>query len=114
MRLLLAARLSQTTRGQTGITSQDQDMADWADDQGHIIVATVATTRAAPLPCGTGPTSSRGSLNRVDGPVRRHRRGQARPAVTRGLLGRGSYPEVGRGQRQDPVHRGQEHEVATR
>lgn len=42
MRLLLAARLSQTTRGQTGITSQDQDMADWADDQGHIIVATVA------------------------------------------------------------------------
>lgn len=42
MRLLLAARLSQTTRGQTGITSQDQDMQEWSEDHGHTIVATVA------------------------------------------------------------------------
>jgi hypothetical protein len=42
MRLLLAARLSRTMRGQTGIDTQDMDARDWAQDEGHQIIATVA------------------------------------------------------------------------
>lgn len=46
MRLILAARLSQTMRGQTGIDTQDMDARDWARDLGHQIVATVADRKS--------------------------------------------------------------------
>lgn len=42
MELLLAARLSRTADGQTGITTQDQDARRWAQEHGHTIVATAA------------------------------------------------------------------------
>src|SRR5580704_787209 len=46
MRLILAARLSQTMRGQTGNDTQDMDARDWAKDAGHQIVATVADRKS--------------------------------------------------------------------
>jgi DNA invertase Pin-like site-specific DNA recombinase len=42
MRVIVAARLSQTSAGQTGIDTQDQDAEAWAQREGHDIVATVA------------------------------------------------------------------------
>ena len=42
MRLLLAARLSQTSDGQTGIESQDALTRRWAEANGHVIVAVAA------------------------------------------------------------------------
>jgi hypothetical protein len=46
MRLLLAARLSQLAKGQTGIDTQDEDARYWASDAGHQIVATVADRKS--------------------------------------------------------------------
>jgi site-specific DNA recombinase len=48
MRLLLAARLSQLAKGQTGIDTQDEDARYWASDAGHQIVATVADRKSGP------------------------------------------------------------------
>jgi site-specific DNA recombinase len=42
MRLLLAARLSRSGDGQTGIDTQDQDARAWAEAQGHQIVGVAA------------------------------------------------------------------------
>lgn len=42
MRLLVAARLSQTHDGQTGIESQDAETRRWAEAEGHVIVGVVA------------------------------------------------------------------------
>lgn len=42
MRLLLAARLSVTVAGQTGIETQDQHAREWAEREGHEIVAVAA------------------------------------------------------------------------
>ena len=43
MRLLLAARLSQLTRGgETGIDTQDEDAREWAPRNGHTIVGVAA------------------------------------------------------------------------
>lgn len=39
MRLVLAARLSQLAKGQTGLDTQDEDARAWADAHGHIIIA---------------------------------------------------------------------------
>jgi site-specific DNA recombinase len=39
MRLVLAARLSQLTKGQTGLDTQDEDARAWAAAHGHTIVA---------------------------------------------------------------------------
>lgn len=48
MRLLHAARLSQRARGheQTGIESSDREAQQWAEANGHVIVATVADTKS--------------------------------------------------------------------
>jgi hypothetical protein len=46
MKLILAARLSQTAKGQTGIDTQDEDARYWASDGGHQIVATVADRKS--------------------------------------------------------------------
>jgi hypothetical protein len=42
--VIIAARLSQKTKGrkQTGIESQDEDAREWGKEQGHSVVATVA------------------------------------------------------------------------
>ena len=44
MRLILAARLStrKTQKGDIGITTQDQQGREWAEREGHTIVAVVA------------------------------------------------------------------------
>jgi hypothetical protein len=46
MDVIIAARRSQVAKGytQTGIESQDEDARDWAEDEGHHVVATVADT----------------------------------------------------------------------
>src|SRR5579859_5869314 len=52
MRLLLAARLSQLARGQTGMDTQDDDARAWAVGKGHTVVAAVAdriSGRVSPL-----------------------------------------------------------------
>jgi hypothetical protein len=46
MRLLLAARLSRVTNGQTGIESQDRLAREWAEREGHQIVATAADKKS--------------------------------------------------------------------
>jgi DNA invertase Pin-like site-specific DNA recombinase len=42
MDVIIAARLSQLGEGQEGIYSQDEDAQEWAEDNGHNVVATVA------------------------------------------------------------------------
>jgi hypothetical protein len=46
MEVIIAARRSQVAKGytQTGIESQDEDARDWAKDEGHDVIATVADT----------------------------------------------------------------------
>jgi DNA invertase Pin-like site-specific DNA recombinase len=56
MRLLLAARLSQMTRGgETGIETQDEDAREWAEDNGHEIIAVAADTKSGPTPMWDRP-----------------------------------------------------------
>ena len=50
MRLLLAARLSQLAKGQTGIDTQDEDARRWAQEHGHTIVATAADRISGRVP----------------------------------------------------------------
>jgi len=45
MRLILAARLSRLSDGQTGIETQDEDAREWAEANGHIIIAVAADTK---------------------------------------------------------------------
>lgn len=40
-RVIIAARLSRTVTGQSGIETQDQAARQWAEDHGHTVVATV-------------------------------------------------------------------------
>jgi site-specific DNA recombinase len=42
MRLLVAARLSKLATGQTGLESQDAEVASWAEREGHTVVAVAA------------------------------------------------------------------------
>lgn len=42
MRILIAARLSQAKKGQTGIDTQDYHSREWAEREGHTVVAVVA------------------------------------------------------------------------
>lgn len=46
MRLLLAARLSRLSDGQTGIETQDEDAREWAEHNGHTIVAVAKDTKS--------------------------------------------------------------------
>ena len=49
MRVIIAARLSRIAKGQTGIDTQDLDARDWAEDNGHVIIATVADRKSGRL-----------------------------------------------------------------
>lgn len=44
MRVIVAARLSQKRKGQTGIDTQDQDAHAWAEAHGHTVVEVLADT----------------------------------------------------------------------
>lgn len=57
MRLLLAARLSQVSDGQTGIETQDQDAHEWAKVNDHEIIAVAADKKS-----GTKAMSERPNL----------------------------------------------------
>ncbi|HLX48569.1 MAG TPA: recombinase family protein [Streptosporangiaceae bacterium] len=41
MKVIVAARLSQDAEGQTGLDTQDEDAQEWAEDNGHEVIATV-------------------------------------------------------------------------
>jgi len=46
MEVIIAARLSQIGEGQEGIYSQDEDAQEWAEENGHTVVATVADIKS--------------------------------------------------------------------
>jgi len=46
MRLILAARLSRLSDGHTGIDTQDEDAREWAEANGHTIIAAPADTKS--------------------------------------------------------------------
>ena len=48
MRVIIAARLSRIARGQTGIDTQDEDAREWAGDEGHEVIATIADRKSGP------------------------------------------------------------------
>lgn len=49
MRVIIAARLSRKGKGQTGIDTQDLDSRDWAEDNGHEVIAMVADRKSGVL-----------------------------------------------------------------
>ncbi len=49
MRVIIAARLSRIAKGQTGIDTQDEDAREWAEDNGHEVIATIADRKPGPL-----------------------------------------------------------------
>ena len=55
MRLLLAARLSRLRDGATGIETQDEDAREWAETNGHTIVAVAADSKPGPTPMWDRP-----------------------------------------------------------
>lgn len=55
MRLILAARLSRLSDGQTGIETQDDDAREWAEANGHTIVAVAADSKPGPTPMEERP-----------------------------------------------------------
>src|ERR1700750_852021 len=48
MRVIIAARLSRLAKGQTGIDTQDEDAREWAQENGHEVIATIADRKAGP------------------------------------------------------------------
>ena len=50
MRVIIPARLSQTSEGQTGIESQTDEATRYADGQGWTVVATVADHKSGTVP----------------------------------------------------------------
>jgi hypothetical protein len=52
MRLILAARLSRRSDGQTGIETQDEDAREWAEANGHTIVAVAKDTKSGTAAMG--------------------------------------------------------------
>jgi DNA invertase Pin-like site-specific DNA recombinase len=46
MRVIIAARLSQESEGQTGIDTQDEDAQEWAENEGHEVIETIADKKS--------------------------------------------------------------------
>ena len=46
MRVIVAARLSRIAKGQTGIDTQDEDSQEFAEENGHEIIATIADRKS--------------------------------------------------------------------
>jgi site-specific DNA recombinase len=49
MRVIVAARLSKLVNGQTGLDTQDEDAQEWAEENNHEVIATVADHKSGTI-----------------------------------------------------------------